>query len=157
MSQSQTAPAAAPRTAASVASLSSLDRAGLLGLWQELHGGRPPRSMSQPLLRKVLAFDLQLGTVGGWPPALAERLEHAARSDSRPKAAVPVAGGRLLREWNGTTHVVEIRAEGYFWNGRPWRSLSAIAREITGAQWSGPRFFGLDGTGQDAGQKRRRT
>ncbi|WP_425415747.1 DUF2924 domain-containing protein [Paracoccus chinensis] len=66
-------------------------------------------------------------------------------------------GGRLLRKWNGTTHVVEIRSEGYFWNGRFWRSLSAITREITGAQWSGPRFFGLNAAGQGVGQKGRRT
>lgn len=157
MPQSRTAFAAPPRTATSVASISSLDRAGLLGLWQEFHGGPPPRSMSQPLLRKVLAFDLQLDIVGGWPPGLAERLDRATHADTRPKAAVPVAGGRLLREWNGTTHVVEIRSDGYFWNGRPWRSLSAIAREITGAQWSGPRFFGLNAAGQGAGQKGRRT
>ncbi|SDL80698.1 hypothetical protein [Paracoccus chinensis] len=65
MSQSSTAPAAPPRTAASVTGISSLDRAGLLALWQEVHGGPPPRSMSQPLLRKVLAFDLQLGAAGG--------------------------------------------------------------------------------------------
>ncbi|BDW86550.1 hypothetical protein MACH21_27270 [Roseicyclus marinus] len=53
-------------------------------------------------------------------------------------------GGRLLREWNGVTHVVEVVENGYLWNGQRWRSLSVIAREITGAHWSGPRFFGLN-------------
>ncbi|WP_229583444.1 DUF2924 domain-containing protein [Paracoccus sp. S-4012] len=48
----------------------------------------------------------------------------------------------MLREWNGTTHVVEIGDDKYRWDGRNWDSLSAIAREITGAHWSGPRFFG---------------
>ena len=52
-------------------------------------------------------------------------------------------GTRLVREWNGRTYHVEVVADGFVWNGRTHRSLSAIAREITGAQWSGPRFFGL--------------
>ena len=55
-------------------------------------------------------------------------------------------GGRLLREWNGITHVVEIGEDGFVWRDARYRSLSAIAREITGAHWSGPRFFGLTGT-----------
>ena len=52
---------------------------------------------------------------------------------------------RLLREWNGVTHVVDVTEQGYRWREQTWRSLSAIAREITGAHWSGPRFFGLHG------------
>ncbi|MRX52003.1 DUF2924 domain-containing protein [Paracoccus sp. S-4012] len=60
----------------------------------------------------------------------------------RVRSAAPKPGGRLLREWNGTTHVVEIGDDKYRWDGRNWDSLSAIAREITGAHWSGPRFFG---------------
>lgn len=52
-------------------------------------------------------------------------------------------GARLLRAWNGTTHVVDVLPDGYLWNDGRHRSLSAIARAITGARWSGPRFFGL--------------
>jgi hypothetical protein len=52
-------------------------------------------------------------------------------------------GGRLVREWNGVTHIVDVTEKGFAWQGRDWRSLSAIAKEITGAHWSGPRFFGL--------------
>ena len=52
-------------------------------------------------------------------------------------------GARLLRAWNGTTHVVDVLPDGYLWNGTRHRSLSAIARAITGARWSVPRFFGL--------------
>ncbi|MDP3459099.1 MAG: DUF2924 domain-containing protein [Hyphomonas sp.] len=48
-----------------------------------------------------------------------------------------------MREWNGREHVVDVTVDGYVWNGRTWRSLSAIAKEITGAKWSGPRFFGV--------------
>jgi len=52
-------------------------------------------------------------------------------------------GMRLMREWNGRTQVVDVRENGLLWNGKSYSSLSAIAREITGARWSGPRFFGL--------------
>jgi len=65
----------------------------------------------------------------------------------KPKVSSPALkpGGRLLREWNGVTHVVDVTDGGFVWKGETWRSLSAIAREITGAHWSGPRFFGLNG------------
>ena len=62
---------------------------------------------------------------------------------SRTAAPVLQPGTRLVREWNGTTHIVEVIEGGYVWNGDRLRSLSAIARSITGARWSGPRFFGL--------------
>ncbi|MEM6422200.1 MAG: DUF2924 domain-containing protein, partial [Pseudomonadota bacterium] len=52
-------------------------------------------------------------------------------------------GGRLVREWNGVSHVVDVTADGLIWRGERYRSLSAIALAITGARWSGPRFFGL--------------
>ena len=60
-----------------------------------------------------------------------------------PGGAGPACGGRLLREWNGVTHIVEVEEGGYRWNGETYRSLSAVARAITGTRWSGPRFFGL--------------
>ena len=55
----------------------------------------------------------------------------------------PVPGSRLIREWNGATHIVDVVESGYLWNGVRYRSLSSIALAITGTQWSGPRFFGL--------------
>lgn len=137
-----------PQTAQMTAKdeIAHLDRAGLAGLWQEWHAAPPPRSISQPLLRRILGFDGQLRAAGGWPAGMEARLARAGAGGGRPPAAVPSPGGRLLRAWNGTTHVVEITDDGYLWQGRTWRSLSAIAREITGAHWSGPRFFGLAGT-----------
>ena len=69
------------------------------------------------------------------------------RRQSRPRLR---PGGRLLREWNGVTHVVDVVEGGFLWRGERHRSLSAIARAITGAHWSGPRFFGL----QESGSKR---
>jgi hypothetical protein len=59
-----------------------------------------------------------------------------------------LAGARLIREWNGTTHVVDVVDGGYLWNGEQHRSLSAIARAITGTRWSGPRFFGIGSGGE---------
>lgn len=139
-----TSAAAAAELALSVAEVLALDRAGLAAAWRALHGSAPPRSMSQPLLRRVLAFDLQLRAAEGWPEGLEARLTRLAAGGARARTAEPKAGGRLLREWNGITHVVEVTPDGYRWNGQTWRSLSVIAREITGAHWSGPRFFGLN-------------
>ncbi len=59
------------------------------------------------------------------------------------KAASVSVGSRFVREWNGRNHVVDAVEGGFLWNGRTYRSLSAVAKAITGAQWSGPRFFGL--------------
>lgn len=67
-----------------------------------------------------------------------------ARSASSGKTRnTPSPGARLLREWNGRTHVVDVIENGFVFDGQVFRSLSAIARQITGVQWSGPRFFGL--------------
>ena len=73
-------------------------------------------------------------------------LERARRGEAAPpqRQAVPLTpGARLVREWNGQTIAVEVRPDGFWWKAQLWRSLSEIAREVTGAHWSGPRFFGL--------------
>ena len=69
----------------------------------------------------------------------------ATRQRCAPPASKPhlAPGTRLLREWNGRTHQVDVTDDGFVWNGETYRSLSAVARAITGARWSGPRFFGL--------------
>ena len=68
-----------------------------------------------------------------------------AAGKDRPASPKLRSGGRLVREWNGVSHVVDVTDAGYLWRGERHRSLSAIARAITGAHWSGPRFFGLTG------------
>jgi Protein of unknown function (DUF2924) len=60
-----------------------------------------------------------------------------------PTAPLPRSGTILVREWQGTTHHVTVGDEGFLWNGRTYRSLSGIARTITGTNWNGPRFFGM--------------
>jgi hypothetical protein len=69
-------------------------------------------------------------------------LDQVAGGKTRTRAAQP--GMRLVREWNGTLHVVTIAADTTVqWNGKVWNSLSEVARAITGTRWSGPAFFGL--------------
>lgn len=126
-----------------LADLATLGRADLARLWSDLIGGGVPASMSQPMQRRFLAFELQARTAGGLPPAFFARLDRIAAGEDRKSTPRIKPGARLLRAWNGTTHVVDVLPDGYLWNGTRHRSLSAIARAITGARWSGPRFFGL--------------
>ena len=126
-----------------VADLPAMDRAALARLWCDLFGGPVPQRMSQILQRRFLAHVLQARTAGDLPAAVAARLDRIADGKDRKATPVLQAGGRLLRQWNGTTHVVDVVKDGYLWNGVRHRSLSAIARAITGTRWSGPRFFGL--------------
>ena len=134
--------------------LEALDREGLARLWSDLIGGDVPAQMSQPMQRRFLAFELQAKVEGGLSPALLARLDRIAAGEERKPSPTLHPGARLLREWNGTTHVVDVLPEGFLWNGRPHRSLSAIARAITGARWSGPRFFGLVSPARATGNSR---
>ncbi len=128
-----------------IAELEELARPVLLALWQAMFDAPAPRMLSQPFLRRFIAFEMQSRRHGGLPRAVTAALGKG--TDAKPKASSPALkpGGRLLREWNGVTHVVDVTEQGFAWNGTNYRSLSAIAREITGAHWSGPRFFGLSG------------
>lgn len=133
-----------------LADLDGMDRRALARLWSDLIGGDVPVCMSRPMQRRFLAFELQAESEGGLPATLRARLDRIAAGEERKATPTLQSGARLLREWNGTTHVVDVLPEGFLWNGTPHRSLSAIARAITGARWSGPRFFGLVG-GPDSG------
>lgn len=130
--------------------MAALDRQGLTALWSTLFRGMVPPQMSQPMMRRFLAFEIQSRQQGGLPAALCARLDRIAAGAERKASPAVRPGTRLLRAWNGTTHVVDVLPDGFFWNGKCHRSLSAIARAITGARWSGPRFFGLTaGSGPD--------
>lgn len=139
-----------------VADLEAMGRADLARLWAELIGGEVPANMSQPMQRRFLAFELQAKVGGGLTPALLARLDRIASGEERKPSPKVKPGARLLRAWNGVTHVVDVLPEGYLWNGARHRSLSAIARAITGARWSGPRFFGLIAAAGDDGGKTRK-
>jgi len=126
-----------------ISEIASMNRAALLALWEDVEGGAPPRRLSAPLMRQILAFDLQARVGRGLSPQVRKRLGDIAAGQDRPKTPGLKPGGRLIREWNGVSHVVDVTEDGYLWRGDAYRSLSAIARAITGAHWSGPRFFGL--------------
>jgi hypothetical protein len=113
--------------------------------WVEVEGTGTP-ALPPMLLRRLLAQRLQERKFGGLSATVVRELERAGRGEAGPsqRQAVPLTpGARLVREWNGQTIAVEVRADGFWWKDQLWRSLSEIAREVTGAHWSGPRFFGL--------------
>lgn len=120
--------------------IENCDRDALLSVWSDLHGAPAPKGIGQSMLRRFLAFEIQARQHGGLTKATQAALHAADKPKATPKLK---PGGRLIREWNRVTHVVDVTERGFVWRGQTWRSLSAIAREITGAHWSGPRFFGL--------------
>lgn len=124
--------------------LSEMDRAALIAAWAQIMGSIVPKGLSKPFLRRFLAFELQARQYGGLPKGFAAHLRRAAAAGTNATSPSLRPGGRLMREWNGRTYVVEVTETGFLWNGEQHRSLSAIARAITGARWSGPRFFGLN-------------
>lgn len=123
--------------------LAALDRAALVERWSSVFGCPAPRRVRVTLLRGALAWQHQMQAKVG-----AGRVDRAARGLRRSTApAAPAArlapGTRLLREWQGQTHHVTVLAQGFEHDGQTYRSLTAIARHITGTAWSGPLFFGL--------------
>lgn len=122
-----------------LAELEQLNLEALRMSWRrQLHC--PPPVRSADLLRRLLAFNLQEAVFGGMPAELKQRLR--AKSTSAPKPTLQ-PGTVLTREWRGETHVVEVRDGSFEHLGTSYASLSEVARAITGARWSGPRFFGL--------------
>ncbi len=134
--------------------LADLPRPALVERWQTHYRTDPPKGISRPLLVRAIAYEMQAKRYSGLRPATDRRLRMIANGtavgDHGGRKASPTLqpGARLIRDWNGVSHVVEVIEGGFIWNGGRHRSLSAIARAITGARWSGPRFFGL--TSDDA-------
>ena len=129
----------------SVADIDAMGRTALIAAWSEIFPTPVPARLSMPFLRRFIAFEVQARHCGGLPKGFVEKLAKAADEKADAKSPSLRPGGRLIREWNGVTHVVDVAGDGFFWNGQRHGSLSAIARAITGARWSGPRFFGLTG------------
>jgi hypothetical protein len=119
----------------------SLSRSDLLERWTQHWGKKPPKYVSRRLLELSAAWHLQCRMCGGPGRELRRLLRRGSRSEGGNPSIKP--GTRLVREWNGRTHHVEVLDKGFRWNDRTYRSLSSIAKAITGAHWSGPRFFGL--------------
>jgi hypothetical protein len=127
--------------------LGQLPRLVLVERWTTCHGTAPPKGISRQLLELSAAYALQASVYGGLSRKRQKQLLSMFSSpDSVKRQATSPAlkpGSRLVRVWNGRSHHVEVTEHGFVWNGQPFRSLSAVAREITGARWSGPRFFGV--------------
>ncbi len=134
-----------------LARLNDLTLDELRAEWRRLYRSAPPR-LSRDLMRRAIAYRIQEKAFGGLSAASKRKLkDHATqieitgrvRPDPRP---VVRSGARLVREWNGRTYTVTVTEDGFEYGGKTYRSLTKVARMITGAHWSGPRFFGLNGT-----------
>ena len=143
-------PPTPPSVVARIANLPNLGKAELDALWRETFGVEPP-SHSRAFLERRLAYRLQEDAFRTVDPGLLERnqrrieaLVATGRNARRDRDYRPIAGTVLTREYQGVVHRVIVTADGqYDFQGRPYQSLSMIAREITGTRWSGPLFFGL--------------
>jgi hypothetical protein len=126
--------------------LGQMDRAALRVAWAEAFGDSPPHFLSMIFMRKALIWHAQCRAFGGLSSDVKRALK-AAAGGKPVKAPTPTikSGTQLVREWNGRKYQVEVRDNGFVMNGEHFKSLSAIAQQITGTSWSGPRFFGLNG------------
>jgi len=134
---------------------SDLDLPSCRRHWRKTFRHTPHKDLSVPFMRRVLAYEEQCKAYGGLPSDVKrafKRLSKQVHNDARrtvlpsssPKLASSLSPGtQLVREWNGRTYQVEVVEDGFVLDGRNYKSLSAIAKKITGTQWSGPRFFGL--------------
>lgn len=152
-----------------IAMLGGLHRSVLAERWEAIYGVPPPKGARRVLLERAIAWHVQAKAFGGLKKETLRALMRAptgqrrkgrngagpadsdasagidvdAQSTQRTTRPLPSIGARLVRDWRGKTHVVDVVQAGYVWQGNSYKSLSVIAREITGARWSGPRFFGL--------------
>ena len=139
-----------PTVLARLAALKTDPMPELKRQWRDLFDSEPP-PYNRRYLERRLAYRIQELAFGGLKPETLRRLEELGEqldggniTTRRIRADLkPIAGTRLLREWQGREHVVTVTADGYEWQGRPYKSLSAIARAITGTRWNGWVFFGL--------------
>ena len=126
---------------ADLAALATLSSAQLREQWGRITGKIVPR-VSPAMLRLALGYELQAKALGGLSRTSQQRLAQLASAKTQTRSTTP--GMRLVREWHGTVHIVMVGEDGAIrWNEREWKSLSEIARTITGTRWSGPAFFGL--------------
>ncbi|MEG3089210.1 DUF2924 domain-containing protein [Sphingomonas sp. PB4P5] len=121
--------------------LTTMSSAQLRDQWRALKASPAPL-ISPSMLRLALGYELQAQALGGLSRASQQRLAQLGAAKTVTQAARP--GTRLIREWQGTAHIVTIGEDNVIrWNDRDWNSLSEVARAITGTRWSGPAFFGL--------------
>jgi hypothetical protein len=135
---------------ARVAAIKAMPTPELKTMWRDLFGGEPP-PYNRRFLESRLAYRVQELAYGGLKPETVKRLEALARGVEETNPVMrrirtdqkPISGTRLIREWQGVEHVVTVRDDGYEYRGAPYKSLSSIARAVTGTRWNGWVFFGL--------------
>jgi Protein of unknown function (DUF2924) len=135
---------------AQLAALRDAPAPALKAKWRTLFDTEPP-PYNRRFLESRLAYRIQELAYGGLKKETVERLrvlgkQYAGKPGTRPKGRsqrLPIAGTRLIREWQGTEHCARVRGDDFEYQGRPYKSLSAIARKITGVRWNGWVFFGL--------------
>lgn len=127
-----------------ISEIENMNLTALIALWPQTFGTPVPRRISQSFLRRFFAFETQPQLSCGLPKGIGEKLQRAVHDKSKSQSPTLKSGARLIREWNGLTHVVDVTKGGFLWNGQQHSSSSSIARAITGTRWSGPRFFGLN-------------
>lgn len=129
--------------------LRDLDLDGLRARWHSLRGRPAPRHLPKHLLLRVLAYGLQAASLGDLDAGTKQYLDRVAADPGKvvdlpaPATNGPRPGTILVREWAGRLCRVTALDDGFAWNGRTYRSLSEVARAITGTRWNGRRFFGL--------------
>jgi hypothetical protein len=131
-----------------VAALPQLDRVALCGLWKEIFNASAPPQLRKDFMIPILAYQIQAQAFKPRSAAIGGRLRQLARAfETDSNAAIsPMPdikpGTRLVRQWRDQVHLVNVEASGYEYQGVRYKSLSKIARLITGTRWSGPLFFG---------------
>ena len=132
-----------------LAELRGLNATALKQRWRVLYRTEAPAHIGRALLLQAVAYRLQERVLGGLKPSTRRLLERSAedKGERRPPTEAPATrvtpGSVLIREWHGTSHHVTVLGDGVLLRGARYRSLSEVARKITGTRWSGPRFFGL--------------
>jgi Protein of unknown function (DUF2924) len=134
-----------------IVQLRNLPRQQLFELWQKLYGKTAPDGLRRELLIPFLAYKIQENTYGGLKPSTISELHRIARDFEKPGGPTQPRnrpkikpGTRLIRQWRGESHEVGVAETGFDYRGNIYRSLSEIARKITGTRWSGPAFFKLN-------------
>ena len=138
-----------PDLEAQLKRLPSLETSQLRKLWNDLSQNTPHPKLRRELMIPIIAYRLQEKALGGLKPSTARRLRAIADELASGKKSpgtsqfAPRPGTRMVRQWQGNLHEVITLESGFLYGGEKFRSLSEIARAITGARWSGPAFFGL--------------
>jgi hypothetical protein len=134
---------------AKIGTLEALSLQDLRTEWRKLYHRTAPRFFRRELLIRGIAYELQAKVFGGLSTrtrALLRKIAKQAETGGFTAADMPRylrPGTRLVRAWKGVTHTVDVLEDGFAWNGERYRSLSAIARAISGTNWNGNTFFGL--------------